>query len=256
MSARARPKLSIVTVCFNSAAHLEAALTSVAGQTWPNVEHIVIDGGSTDHTLAIIGRHRERLSVVVSEPDKGIYDAMNKGVARATGDYVGFLNSDDAYVDSEVLGLIAETARDDNYDAVFGDVSFFADAAPDRVVRRYDSSRFSPERLRDGWMMAHPALFVKRTVFDAVGPFKTDYRIAGDFEFIARAFKGGTLRYRHVPRTLVRMRLGGASTSGLKSLVRLNSEVLRACRENDIRSNWLRLALAKYPRKLLELGRR
>ena len=249
------PSFSIVTVCFNSVRTLEAALASVVAQNWANREHIVIDGGSTDGTLDIIARRHRTLAKVVSEPDRGIYDAMNKGLALATGDVVAFLNSDDRYIDTEVLSDVAEALAQNDLDAVFGDVDFVHPGDPDRVVRRFDSGRFHPARLKMGVMPAHPALFVRKSVFDRVGPFNPDYRIAGDFEFIARAFGDGGLHYKYLPRVLVRMQTGGASTGGIRSTLKLNAEILRACRENGIPTSALQLAM-RYPAKFTEWLRR
>jgi glycosyltransferase involved in cell wall biosynthesis len=247
-----KPLVTVITVCYNSANSLERALQSVAIQDWPNVEHIVIDGGSTDDTLAILDRYQNHLAQVVSEPDKGIYDAMNKGLDRATGDIVCFLNADDQYASSHVLSRIAQQMQEHQLDAILGDVAFFHATDPTRTVRRYRSDRFTPERLAWGWMPAHPALFFNKSVVQRVGRFKTEYRIAGDFDYIARAFYGCDMRYEHLPEVLVQMQTGGASTAGWRSKVLLNKEVLRACRENGIDTNILKI-LSKYPLKLLEL---
>lgn len=244
--------VTVITVCYNSANSLERALMSVAIQDWPNVEHIVIDGGSTDDTLSILKRYQNHLAHVVSEPDKGIYDAMNKGLDRATGDIVCFLNADDQYASSHVLSLVAKQMQAHELDALLGDVAFFHFAKPTRLVRRYRSDRFRPERLAWGWMPAHPALFLNKSVVQRVGRFKSDYRIAGDFDYIARAFYGHDLRYQHLPEVLVHMQTGGASTAGWRSKVLLNQEVLRSCRENGISTNLFKI-LSKYPMKLLEL---
>ena len=248
-------KISIITVAYNSASTMLEALRSVAQQTHPDIEHIVIDGGSTDGTVELVRAHGQHLAVFVSEPDAGIYDAMNKGLARASGDVVGFLNSDDVYASAGVLaGVARELAQDDTLDAVLGDVAFFDPARPQRALRRYRSGRFRPGLVAWGWMPAHPALFVRRRVFTQVGNFRTDYRIAGDYEWVARAFGGGTLRYRHLDQVLVHMRTGGVSTGGWRNSLLLNQEVLRACRDNGIRTNWLKI-LSKYPAKILEFVR-
>jgi glycosyltransferase involved in cell wall biosynthesis len=246
------PVISVITVCYNSATTLERALQSVADQDWPKVEHIVIDGGSTDGTAVILERFRSRLAHVVSEHDKGIYDAMNKGLDRASGDIICFLNADDQYESAHVLARVAAQMSEHKLDALLGDVVFFHENDPGRTVRRYRSDRFSPDRLAWGWMPAHPALFLHKKVVQRVGRFKTDYRIAGDFEFIVRAFHGQPLRYRHLPEILVRMQVGGASTGGWRAKICLNKEVLRACRENGLRTNMLKI-LSKYPAKMLEL---
>jgi len=246
------PLVTVITVCYNSADSIERALKSVAMQNWPKVEHIVIDGGSTDDTLSILERYQNHLAHVVSEPDKGIYDAMNKGLDRATGDIVCFLNADDQYASSHVLSLVAKKMQEHELDALLGDVAFFHSTDPTRMVRRYRSDRFTPGRLAWGWMPAHPALFLNKSVVQRVGRFKTEYRIAGDFDYIARAFYGCDLRYQHLPEVLVHMQTGGASTAGWRSKVLLNQEVLRSCRENGISTNLFKI-LSKYPMKLLEL---
>lgn len=251
----AEPTISVITVCYNSAATLERALQSVAEQDWPKVEHIVIDGASPDGTSAILDRFRPRLAQLVSEPDRGIYDAMNKGLDRAGGDIVCFLNADDQYASNTVLSRVVAQMREHKLDALMGDVGYFHEKDSARMVRRYRSDRFSPGRLAWGWMPAHPALFLSRAVVKRVGRFKTDYRIAGDFEFIVRAFHGHSLRYRHLPEVLVRMQTGGISTGGWRNTLWLNREVLRACRENGIPSNPF-MILSKYPAKLLEFLRK
>ena len=245
-------KISVITVCYNSARTLERTLQSVAEQDWQKVEHIVIDGGSTDGSKKILERCRSRLSHLVSERDNGIFDAMNKGLALATGDVVCFLNSDDRYASPNVLSQVASRMLDHNLDALMGDVGFFHERDSARIVRRYRSDRFHPDRLAWGWMPAHPALFLRKEVVKRVGGFKTDYRIAGDFEFILRVFHGHALRYRHFPEVLVNMQTGGVSTSGWRSKIKLNQEVLRACRENGLQTNMLKI-LSKYPLKLFEL---
>ena len=245
-------KISIITVSYNSAATLERSLQSVAEQDWPKVEHIVIDGGSTDISMEIVERYHSQLAHVVSEPDKGIYEAMNKGLALASGDIVCFLNADDLYAHSQVLSQVAMQMREHRLDALMGDVGFFHEQNPQRLIRRYRSDRFHPKRLAWGWMPAHPALFLSSAVVQRVGRFRTDYRIAGDFEYVVRTFHNHTLRYQHLPEVLVRMQTGGVSTNGWRSKVLLNQEVLRACRENDVQTNMFKI-LAKYPVKALEL---
>jgi len=248
-------KISIVTVCFNAAETITSTLQSVAAQTHPQVEQIVVDGASTDGTLARIEAHGLHLAHLLSEPDCGIYDAMNKGIRLATGDVVGILNADDVYADNAVLARVASMMDEERLDALYGDVAFFSVGAPTVTTRRYSSRHFSPARLAWGWMPAHPALFLRRDLFKRYGLYRTDYRIAGDYELIARVFTQPELRYRYVPEVLVRMRTGGVSTRGWRNTLLLNREVLRACRENGIRTNILKL-LSKYPIKALEFVRR
>ena len=252
LSMKETTKISVITVCYNSAQTIERALQSVADQDWPHVEHIVIDGGSTDGTLDVIERFRPGLACVVSEPDEGIYDAMNKGLACVTGDVVCFLNADDHYVSANVLSRIVYEIKTCNLDAVFADVAFFHPNNPKRFIRRYRSGIFKPERLGWGWMPAHPALFLKKNVIDRVGKFKVNYKIAGDFDYVARVFHRANLSYRYVPDVVVHMRSGGISNSGIRSKIILNREVLRSCRENGIDTNVFKI-LSKYFFKIMEL---
>ena len=248
-------KISIITVAFNAADTLADTLQSIASQTHAEIEHIIIDGASTDGTQELIARYPSRISSFISEPDSGIYDAMNKGLGLATGEVIGFLNADDVYANDDVLQRVAEIMAHNELDAVFGDAEFVSPAHPARSVRRYRSDRFRPDRIAWGWMPAHPALFLRRGVYARFGGFRTDYRIAGDFELVARVFHDGTIRYRHVNEVWVRMRTGGISTGGWRNTVLLNREVLRACRENHIPTSLPKI-LSKYPVKLFEFLRR
>lgn len=247
-------KISIITVCFNSAKTISDTLRSVREQTYLNVEHIVVDGGSQDETLEIVSAAGAHVAHLISEKDDGIYDAMNKGIQLASGDVLAFLNADDYYKDPQVLERVVQVLQAEQLDAIYGDVEFFQPDNRHNVVRRYNSGRFNPKRLGWGWMPAHPALFVRKVLFERFGVFHTGYRIAGDFEFIARVFKNPELRHRHLPDCLVRMQMGGVSTSGWRATLQLNREMMRACRANNIATNWLKMLL-RYPLKALEFWR-
>ena len=247
-------KISVITVCYNSALTIKDTLESVALQRYKDFEHLIIDGGSKDGTLEIIRAWKGHPVRLISESDEGIYDAMNKGIKLATGDVVAFLNADDFYKDADVLARVARVMQAEQLDALYGDVEFFRPGQQDIVARRYNSGRFTAGRLGWGWMPAHPALFVRRALFERYGVFRTDYRIAGDFEFIARVFKHPELRHRHLPESLVRMQLGGVSTSGWRATLQLNREMMRACRSNSIPTNWVKMLL-RYPFKALEFFR-
>jgi len=251
MQSKCPMKVTIITAAYNAAKTIDETLDSVARQSYPNIEHIVVNGASTDDTQSIIEQYRDKLAAIVSGPDHGVYDAMNKGLALASGEVVGFLNADDIYADKDVLSRVVGIMEHESLDALFGDVEFFRSEDPTRTVRRYRSARFSPDQIALGWMPAHPALFLRRRVYEHYGVFRTDYRIAGDFEYCARIFHSDTLVYRSLPETLVRMRTGGISTSGWRNTVLLNREVLRACRENGINTNIIKI-FSKYPAKLME----
>ena len=244
-------RVSIITACYNRASTVGQAIESVVGQTYGDIEHIVVDGGSTDGTLQVLERHRASFAKLMPGPDKGLYDALNKGIAAATGDIVGFLHADDLYARNDVIAMVVERMQSQSLDALYGDVAFVRADDVGRVVRVYSSRRFHPSRIAWGWMPAHPTLFLRRAVYREYGGFKTEYRIAADFEFVARIFAGGKLRYAYQPRVLVKMRLGGVSTRGWRSTLTLNREVLRACRENGIATNYFKI-LSKYPAKALE----
>jgi len=247
-------RVSIVTACYNRAATIGDAIASVAEQSHGDIEHIVVDGGSTDGTLEVVARHRS-IAKLIPGPDKGIYDALNKGVAASSGPVVAFLHSDDFYTDRDVVRAVAEKMEESGLDLLYGDVAYVRPDNVGRVVRVFSSGRFRPDRIAWGWVPPHPALFVKRELFERFGPFKPDYRIAGDFEFIARVFSRSSPRYAYLPKVLVKMRTGGISTAGWRSTVLGNREIRRACRENGIRTNYLKI-LTKYPAKLLGLVRR
>lgn len=247
-------KLSVITVSYNAAKTIGDTLESVAAQTCPEVEHIVVDGASGDGTMEVVRRQGAHLACAISEPDQGIYDAMNKGLARATGDIVGILNADDVYADDRVLQDVVAAFEKEQLDALYGDVLVVDRIDTGKVIRRYNSGRFRPSRIGYGWMPAHPGLFVRKSIYDRFGNYRTDYMIASDYEFVARIFRDDTLRHQHMARVVVRMRHGGVSTQGWRNSLVLNSEVLRACRENNIHSNWFKL-LSKYPAKALEFLR-
>jgi glycosyltransferase involved in cell wall biosynthesis len=247
-----RPRISVITVVYNGQETILDTLRSVAAQTYDNVEHIVIDGASSDDTLSIINANRSRIATLISEKDAGIYDAMNKGLRHATGEIVGFLNADDMFHDSNVLSDLAKIFEGEGPDLVYGDVVYIRPTDKSRIIRHFSSRNFTPRRLAYGMAPAHPTLYVKRTLYDKLGPMKTDYAIAADFDFIARIFQSQPVKARYLDRVFVTMRTGGVSTKGLRSMWINNREILRACRENGIPTNYAMIYL-KYFAKLLEL---
>ncbi len=226
-------KVSIVTACFNSAATIEATLASLSTQTWHDFEHVVVDGGSTDGTIERVQAWRGHPVRLLRGPDAGMYDAMNRGAAAATGDAIGFLNADDRYADSTALASIAGALADGEPDFVHGDL-VFVDAADRRVLRYWKGTPFEPRRLRLGWLPAHPTLYVRRPVFEAVGAFSLDYGTAGDVDWMIRLLAGGARRSAYIPRVLVEMNAGGASNASLGSYVRASRQVWRSCARQGI----------------------
>jgi glycosyltransferase involved in cell wall biosynthesis len=228
-------KISVVTVVFNGASTIEDTILSVARQTHADIEHIVIDGGSTDGTLDVIARHRDRLAIVVSEPDSGLYDAMNKGIAAAAGDVIGTLNADDVYADDSVLGQVATAMQDPSCDACYADL-IYVDARDAVKVRRVWRSRvFSPGLFLSGWMPAHPTFFVRRSVYERYGLFDTAYKLQADFELTMRFMEVHGIKAAYVPRLWVRMRSGGVSNRSVLNVIRGNLEAWRACRRHGFR---------------------
>lgn len=249
-------KVSVITVCYNSEKTIASTLDSIASQTHDNIEHVIVDGGSTDGTISIVKQKLRDGDVFVSEPDEGLYDAMNKGVDLATGDIVGVLNSDDFYESDDAVATVVEMfRRTPEADLVFGDVVFVSPDNLNKVIRLYRAAHFRPWKLRFGWMPPHPATFVRKTAYDRVGKYRLDMRIAADYDMFVRWLLVAGLKWQYLDRVLVRMRAGGVSTSGIRSSIRLNREIVRACRDNGVYTNLL-LVLSKIPFKLLELVRR
>ena len=227
-------KVSVVTAVWNRASTIGDSLTSLAAQTYHNVEHVVQDGASTDGTLDVISAHPHPSRALVSEKDKGIYDALNRGFARATGDVVGLLHSDDYFANDHVLQRVATAFEDDDVDAVYGDLDYVSADDTSRIVRRWRSGTFEPSKLRLGWMPPHPALFLRRRVIEEHGLFDTDFRIAADYDAILRYFSKPGFKAVYVPEVFVKMRLGGASNASLKHILRKSLEDHRALRKNGI----------------------
>ena len=247
-------KISIVMACFNRVEVISRALASLRSQSFNNVELVVVDGGSLDGTTEVFQSFLHPGDFFVSEPDGGIYDALNKGLAAVSGEVVGFLHSDDFYFDEEVLSKVACLFDESEADIVFGNVEFFRPGQVERVTRSYRCSELSVKMLSWGFMPAHPAMFFRREVFQDLGGFKTGYKIAGDYEFLCRVASSGRFKAIHVDLPLLRMSMGGISSSGLKSSVRLNREVYKALMENGIYSNYF-MILSKYFFKVFEFLR-
>ncbi|MCF6324141.1 MAG: glycosyltransferase [Gammaproteobacteria bacterium] len=244
-------KVSIITVCFDSASTIRDTIESVLAQDYPNIEYIIVDGVSKDGTMDIIREYGDSINMVISEPDKGIYDAMNKGIQLATGCVVGLLNADDFYVDDSSVSRLIACMKATDSDTVFADLAIVDGKNTERTIRYYSSGEFNPGRLRYGWMPAHPTFFVKRELYEIHGGFSLDYHIASDFEMVARLLHTAKASYSYLPWVVVKMRAGGVSTRGLKSSWILNREIVKACRANGIKTSLPRVLL-KIPAKLME----
>lgn len=230
-----RMKVSIITATRNSAATVADCIASVNGQTHAAIEHLVIDGASQDDTVRTVEAMPNRVAKIVSEPDRGIYDAMNKGIALATGDVIGILNADDFLAAADIIELIAATFEREPCDAVFGNLDFVAPDHPDRVVRRWTSSPFVPGSFAGGWHPPHPTLYLRRGVYERYGTFDVALDVSADFELMLRLFERFGIRARYVDRTIVRMRYGGESTGSLRKIIRGNINIMRAFKKNGIR---------------------
>lgn len=228
------PIISIITITYNSAKTLPHTINSIRSQTYRNVEYIVVDGGSTDGTLDIVEANRDLVSKWVSEPDGGIYDAINKGIAMATGDYVGLLHADDMMADTNVLQSIHRAIDQHRPDALYGDLDYIAADNSGRVIRRWISSPFHPSMLKRGWMPPHPTLYVKREWFNRIGNYNQQMKIAADYDFILRLFSKPELQTIYIPQCLVKMRVGGASNRSIKNILIKMKEDYQAIKNNQI----------------------
>lgn len=242
-------KISIITVAYNAASTIRDCLQSVAEQSFQDVEHIIIDGASTDGTMEVIERYRDHLASVISEPDQGIYDAMNKGIRLATGDVVGTLNADDWYADPEVLAKVARAFRDDvELDAVYGDLVYVAKDDPSRIVRYWQSRPYGKGLFERGWMPAHPTFFVRREVYQRLGLFDLDFQIQSDFELTMRFMAVNGIKTRYLPGIMVNMRMGGVTNNSISNVIRGNIEAYRACRKNGLNVSPLFIARKLFSR--------
>ncbi len=249
-------KISIITVCYNSESTIQDTILSILSQDYDDIEYIIIDGGSKDKTLEIIEKYSSSISKLVSEPDKGIYDAMNKGVALSTGDVVGVLNSDDYLShDSVVTNIVNAFVSDVSIDAVYGDIVFVESGLSKKVKRFYSLPNFKPWQFRFGWMPPHTGTFIKKSVYQALGDYQLNYKIASDYELFVRFFYKNKLKLTYIDEVVTVMRLGGVSTSGVKNSILLNREIVNACKGNGIYTNIFFVSL-KIPFKALEFVKR
>ncbi len=234
-------KISLITVCYNSAATIEKTILSVTAQTYANIEYIVVDGNSNDETLSKIQNHEDKITHWISEPDKGLYDAMNKGIAMATGDIVGILNSDDTFYSDTILEEIAAFHTANAIDASVGNIMQHQENG--KVVRVYSSKYWSPEKLKIGFMPPHPSIFFKRELFDKFGNYELGFIIGADYELIIRFFLKNKINWNYSGITTTAMLVGGLSSSGSSSYKLITKEIQKALEMNGILFSTLKIKL-------------
>lgn len=247
-------KISVITATYNSEKNITECLHSVAIQTYKNIEHIIIDGGSTDRTLEII-KSAHSVAKYISEPDNGIYDALNKGISLTTGDVIGFLHSDDSIGSPGIIQKIAELFSQKNIQGVYGDLVFVHSENPDKIVRTWESKRFDRKNIKYGWMPPHPTLYLRKEIYQKHGPFDTSFKIAGDYNFMVSVMKDKEINLAYLPEIITKMRMGGASTGSVKGILTKSKEDIRALKNNGFKFPYLILA-AKNLRKLPQLFKR
>lgn len=229
------PKISIITVAFNSQSTISRTIESIFSQDYDNIEYILIDGGSTDWTLDIIENYKDKIDFFVSEEDDGIYDAMNKGIRQATGDIVGILNSDDFYPNNTVISDVVDVFRKDNCDSLYGDLVYVKLSNAKNIVRYWKAGIFSQLKLKRGWMLPHPTFFVKKSIYDRFGLYNTELRSAADYEMILRLLYKYSITVSYIPIILVKMSIGGTSNANIINRMRANKEDGKAWRLNNLK---------------------
>ena len=244
-------RVSIITVSYNNVGTIADTINSVLSQSYANIEYIIIDGASSDGTTELVTSFGQRISKFISAPDTGMYDALNKGIGLATGDIVGILNSDDFFYDNNVIEKVVSAFDESDIDAVFGDVQFVDPVKTSKIVRYYSSKKFNSSRFRFGYMPAHPSFYVRRELFEKIGYYKTDYKIAADFELVIRFLFINKVKYKYLEMPFISMRMGGLSNKTISSNYILNKEIARACKENGIKTNFI-FIYSKYFTKIFE----
>ena len=227
------PKISIITIAYNSANTIEDTIQSVVNQDYPNVEYIIVDGASKDGTLEIVNRYKDKIAVVVSEPDKGIYDAMNKGVQLATGDIIGILNSDDFYANNQVITSIANTIGDS--DAIYADLVYVSQNDTDKIIRKWISGPYKEGAFIKGWMPPHPTFFLRKKIYDKYGVYNLQLKSAADYELMLRMIHKYKIKVAYLPEIITKMRVGGQSNASLKNRIAANKEDRMAWKMNGLK---------------------
>jgi glycosyltransferase involved in cell wall biosynthesis len=245
-------KVTIITAVYNGQEHIASCIESVLSQDYPHIEYIIVDGASKDSTLEIVKSYGSRIAQVISEPDRGMYDAMNKGLKLATGDIVGILNSDDFYVNNHIVSQVVSKFEETKADSLYADIAFVSKENLEKVLRYYSSASFKPWKFRFGYMPAHPSFFLKRSMYMQHGLFKPDFKLCADFDLLVRLYHVHKISAVYLPQMVVKMRMGGKSNQSLQNVMLLNREILRGCLENGIKTNLIFIYI-KYFTKVFEL---
>ncbi|QHP57711.1 glycosyltransferase family 2 protein [Pectobacterium carotovorum] len=241
-------KVSIITATYNSAKTISDTLESLNAQTYPDIEYIIIDGGSKDNTLSLIKSSCSRVSVVVSEPDKGIYDALNKGILSATGDIIGFLHSDDFFAYPDAVKDIVDAMHESNADAVYGDLNYISSTDNDVIVRKWVSGGFDINKMKLGWMPPHPTFYMKRSCYQRFGSFDLSYRISADYDSLLRYLWINKITVKYIPKVIINMRVGGMSNRSLSNMIMKTKEDVKAMKSNKL--PWLSAVAGKNLSKI------
>jgi glycosyltransferase len=234
-------KVSIITIAYNSAETIEDTIRSVVGQDYNNIEYIIVDGASTDQTLGIVKKYGDKVSVLISEKDKGIYDAMNKGINAATGDIIGILNSDDHYTDSKVISDVVAVFNKTACDSLYADLEYVDRGDLNRVIRRWHAGPYRDKMFLRGWMPPHPTFFAKKKCYDTFGLYNTSLRSAADYELMLRFIHKHKVSIAYLPRIITRMRAGGQSNVSLRNRLKANMEDRAAWKMNDLKPGFFTL---------------
>ena len=230
-------KISIITPSFNSVEIIESAIKNVLNQDYPNIEYIITDGGSTDGTVEVINKYKNKINKFVSEKDRGVYDGMNKGIKMATGDIIGILNSDDIYASNDVIERVVNAMKEKNADCCWGDLVYVDQENTNKVIRYWKSSEYKRGKFKTGWHPPHPCFFVKKWVYDKYGLFNLDFPISADYELMLRFLEKYKIRSCYIPQVLVKMRIGGQSNKSIKNIIKGNIECYRAWKINGLKVN-------------------
>lgn len=227
-------KISVVTVCKNSIDTINDCIDSVLSQNYKKIEHIIVDGGSTDGTVDVIKKSESVISKWISEKDGGIYDAMNKGISFASGDIIGFLNSDDLYAGPDILETVAGAFREHDIDSCYGDLLYVSRNDTDKIIRNWKSCELDYKLFKNGWHPPHPTFYVKKSIYKKYGGFDTQYKIGADYALMLKLLLKHRISTRYIPEVLVKMRVGGDSNKSIFNIFRANIECYRAWKENDL----------------------